>query len=689
MSPARPLLTLALLSTAVACRYEADPVDGTVLVIVMDGVRLEESLGDSPSSATGEDPWRFMPRVWDELVPDGVRATQAWNIGVTTTTPAHVAAMSGRRLAVTNYPVDGEPGLYRPELPVLPELVRKELGSAREEVVVMANTELVKPTVHSLWPGGGFIHSADFVWVGQADNEDQPANDDRVVLRTLQGAMAERPLRFALLNLHQVDRSGHYGDEEDYLDDVRWLDDPIADLWAWIQDQPAYADDTWLLLLADHGRHTAGPDDPPWRHHGCACNGCRRVPFLLLGPGVKAGETWDEPVLLTDVAPTMAALWGLEMPFADGLVQAELFGDELDQPSRTGVGDLAVAGGHTATVELLDDPSQRSELSLDGDVVSSPDAIAVEAPAMTALGEDQAWLCFRELTLEPDAHESLWRPRCLGTADGGLSWQDLGSPEDAVGPHWQPVLQATDSGELLVAYPRNLNGTATAGAEGEDGEVSIDLARYRDGDWSVTATRDHHTFPTDPSAVLDGDRLLVAFGAGSDGPSARHERDVLLGEVALEPEQASWSELVEADLDQPSGARGWWRLERPALRVAKDGSLLLAANGFVDRGSMPVLARSTDGGRSWEQTVLPAVESRIMPHVSPVWLDDVAVWATVDATDGAARLCSASLDEAPQCLEAGSPRVLRLAADGDSLHAIVDGGVGAWELRSWGLDQLR
>ncbi len=688
--PRAPALALLLAALALpSCRRDPLAVSGTVLVVVMDGVRLEESLGDDPSSATGQDPWSFMPRVWDELVPQGVRATQAWNLAATTTTPAHVAMMSGVRQAVTNYPVDGQPGLYRPDLPVLPELLRQATGIPREQVVVMANTELVQPVVHSLWPGSGFIHSADFVWVSQQGNEDQPASDDRAVINALQEKMREVPLRFALLNLHQVDRSGHYGDDKAYLDDVRWLDSPLADLWAWILEQPEYKDDTWLMIVADHGRHTEAPDDPPWRNHGCACNGCRRVPFLLLGPGVRAGETYDEPLLLTDVAPTLAALWDLPAPWADGLVQHDLFVEDLPQTSRTGLADLALAGGHRAELHTLDDPGQRSELRLDGARVSDPDAIAVEAPSMTSLGEDRAWLCFREILLEPDELDSFWCPRCLATADDGLSWDDIGTPVSAVGPYWRAALQVTDAGELLMAYPRNLNGVASAGAEGGEGEVTIDLARFDGQGWTVSSHRDIHSFPTDASAVLQGDRLMVAVAAGASGDQARHEREVLVGQAQITPDVTTWGDLAAVDLDQPDTERDWWRVEHPALHTATDGSLLLAANGFVDGGSRAVIARSEDQGQHWQQRQVMEPERPIMPHIGPVWLGDLAVWATLDPLEDRAWICSASLDDPMECVDAQTPRILRLAVEGEHLHGLVDAGVAQWEPRSWELDELR
>ncbi len=685
--PARPIALLCTLALA-ACREAPPENHGTLLVVVMDGVRLEESLGSEPSSATGEEPWEFLPRVWDELLPQGVVATQAWSLAATTTTPAHVAMMTGRRLAVTNYPMDGEPGLYRPELPVLPELMRQqdeEIG--RGQAVVIANTELVKPVAHSLWPGLGYERGADFVWVGHQDDEERPGSDDRSVLEALQTRMLERPVRFALLNLHQVDRSGHYGDELDYLDDVRWLDDPIADLWAWVQRQPLYRDHTWLLVMADHGRHSVSDDDPPWRHHGCSCNGCRRIPLLLLGPGVREGATWDEPMLLTDVAPTLAALLDLPVPWADGLLQRGLLTEDPGLPDREGLAGLAVGAGHRAELMHRDEPAHRGELLLDGEPVSSPEALAVEAPTMAATEDGRSWLCFRELLLRPEELESPWVPRCLAT-DDGLNWEDIGAPVSTVGAYWRPVMLPSPDGDLLLVYPRNLNGVATGGAEGGAGEVSVDLAVHDGEGWTVSAQTDAPSFPTDLAAVLRGDELVVAVGGGTGGSYARHERDVWVGTVDLDQDPPRWSGLVGAALAEPEGERGWWRLERPSLRVDGD-TLWLAAIGMRDHEAMAVLTRSDDGGRSWREPAFGTFDPSIAPHLSPVWLEDQAIWTALDTDSGAAWLCSMDPDGASRCIDAGTERILQLQADGEQLRAVVDRDQGWWEERGWSVDALR
>jgi hypothetical protein len=53
--------------------------------------------------------------------------------------------------------------------------------------------------------------------------------------------------------------------------------------------------------------------------HGNASDDDQRVPILLMGPGVKHGE-YREAATPADIAPTLAALFGITMPRAEGHV---------------------------------------------------------------------------------------------------------------------------------------------------------------------------------------------------------------------------------------------------------------------------------------------------------------------------------------------------------------------------------
>lgn len=678
----RPILTsaavLASLAAIPACKDPVDDVDGTVVVLVLDGVRLEESLGDDPSNATGEDPAEFMPTVWDELVSQGLRSTDTWSLAPTTTTPAHVAMVAGRRLPVANYPAVDSPGLYRPSLPLLPELLELSQSDALSSYV--ANTTLLWPLESSLWPGTEDLSGTEWVFVGEDGSTTQPTTNDLVVLQALQQRLSDRPTSFAMANLHQVDRDGHFGDDDDYLDTVRELDAPVADLWAWLQDQPRYQGDTWLLIIADHGRHSAADSEPPWRHHGCSCNGCRRLPFLLLGPGVQVGQQAGEPILLTDLGPTLGALLGVEMPWAEGLVRDDLFEAPTGVASRSGVADFAVAGGVVAEVVYRDDPAHRSELLVDGHRLSDPDAVAVEAPALVRT-DDTLWLCFREVVLEPDGDESAWRPSCLISTDAGASWDSFVTPVDLVGPFWRPQLLVSELGELLAVYGYNPQGLAADG--GDIAPVTLDLSRFDGEEWTTASAAGTQSFPTDVVAIRSGDVVHVALGASDGSNDARNRRGIYSGTSVINQAELSFGTVAVARFEQLAPDDGPWRVEHPALREGSDGSVELAAVGLYEGGSVAILASGPGGAGSWTQAAELPLQQRLNPGLSPAWLGDLAVFAAHDVEDDAAWLCAGSLGREPVCLDADADRVSRLAADGGVLYALTASGDGAWELHSW------
>ena len=70
-------------------------------------------------------------------------------------------------------------------------------------------------------------------------------------------------------------------------------------------------DNTWIFLTSDHGLSCG--------HHGLMgkqnpYDVAVRVPFLVSGPGVPAGEICREPIYLQDVMPTTLELAGAKVP---------------------------------------------------------------------------------------------------------------------------------------------------------------------------------------------------------------------------------------------------------------------------------------------------------------------------------------------------------------------------------------
>ncbi len=71
------------------------------------------------------------------------------------------------------------------------------------------------------------------------------------------------------------------------------------------------ADNTWIFFTADHGlavgQHGLLGKQNLYDHSV-------RVPFFVVGPGVKAGQKIDEPIYLQDVMPTTLQLAGIKKP---------------------------------------------------------------------------------------------------------------------------------------------------------------------------------------------------------------------------------------------------------------------------------------------------------------------------------------------------------------------------------------
>ena len=102
----------------------------------------------------------------------------------------------------------------------------------------------------------------------------------------------------------------------------RWIEAPTLSEWAQTADPDArcvaVGTGRWSSLLhAGHGllvRFTEGTiPDFDRAVHGSPYLYDRRVPFLLMGPGVRPGRS-AAPARTVDVAPTLAGLGGIPLP---------------------------------------------------------------------------------------------------------------------------------------------------------------------------------------------------------------------------------------------------------------------------------------------------------------------------------------------------------------------------------------
>jgi len=109
----------------------------------------------------------------------------------------------------------------------------------------------------------------------------------------------------------------HYGSWSRYVEAIRRTDELTWRLWRATEQNRAYRGRTLMLILPDHGRELDGPGRGGFIHHSDfytnrgADEGCRRVWMIALGPGVRAGRTITKAVPITAAAATGLEYLGL------------------------------------------------------------------------------------------------------------------------------------------------------------------------------------------------------------------------------------------------------------------------------------------------------------------------------------------------------------------------------------------
>ena len=646
-----------ILALLFACR-PASQAERSVIVVIVDGVRVEESLSTEVSELSGLTGREHWPGIWGELAPQGTALTKVRNQGTTVTAPAHATLFSGARIPLGNMAVDEGVGLYRPERPTIVEEARRQLDLDADEVVVLANQSLISPMTYSTMPGYGEDQGATWFHVVSSPGSERPAPEDSQVFSTLDRLMESSEPRLVVANLKAVDRTGHYGDTEaEYLDSVYAVDGPLVTLWNRIQGDPTYADNTVLIITSDHGRHRMGEpgEDQYWRNHGTASEGDRQVPMILLGPGVEVGVEDDTPYALSDLGPTVAALLEIDMPWAEGVPMNAALVEEVE--GRRGVGQIAAVGGQALDTVYSEDPARRSAIRWRSEQVSTEQAWAAEAPVLVADGE-VVYGCWRELV--QDADHSPWVPRCVRF--DGDSVEDLGAPVAEVNAHWRPDIRMSEAG-LALSFIDNPDDIAQPGVDGEVGPV---WARLVDDAWELGRDPEPALrYPTDAVTVDALQRQVTAFVASTYSNDSRGDRRVYVQLSAWEDEGFSVESPEQVDLSAVAPTEGDWRVERPALRVEGDLVQLLVV-GVTEDDRLLIQIDSPDGGLSWNAANVVVSDPTIPLHLGPLWAGDEPAWVSDSG------MCT------PGGCDAVGGWIKDWAWTGESLEPVVGVGDGTW-----------
>jgi hypothetical protein len=279
-----------------------------VVIVVLDGIRYTESVGDSTHAN--------IPLIWNHLRPLGTLYTSFWNDGTTMTNSGHACILAGTPEHLKNN------GTELAHNPTLFEYYRKQTGAPIDRCWVVLGKSKLKMLACSAHEEYGFLYGAS---VKMAD----PEYDNIRALENATSVLRNYHPALAIVNVPAADSLAHEGLWAKYIDSIRQSDTVVAAIWKAIATDPALRDKTTMIVVNDHGRHTTDYTD-----HGDQCEGCRHIMLLVIGPDTPAGAIDSSAHKQVDIAPTVGKLLGIKTHYSVGNVIESVFGNDGSKSAR-------------------------------------------------------------------------------------------------------------------------------------------------------------------------------------------------------------------------------------------------------------------------------------------------------------------------------------------------------------------
>ena len=269
-----------------------------VIIVVIDGPRYSETWANIPGN---------IPNMASRLKPRGVFFSNFYNNGYTYTNSGHTALTTG-----INQPIDNF-GQEFPQQPSIFQLWRKATGkpataawliTSKDKLHILANTQ------NPEWKDK-YVPSIDCGLSGPGTGY----RADSLTLIAVERILTQYKPNLVLVNFMEPDGFAHAANWPFYIRGIARDDRYVMQLYEFLQKNKAYRNNTALLVTNDHGRHLDGVSTG-WADHGDACEGCRHISLLAVGPDFRTGLTVADTTTLVDVPSTVSYL--LKFPFTQG-----------------------------------------------------------------------------------------------------------------------------------------------------------------------------------------------------------------------------------------------------------------------------------------------------------------------------------------------------------------------------------
>lgn len=151
------------------------------------------------------------------------------------------------------------------------------------------------------WDGIGYLFPK------KAVNKDQNCDGDIALTKAATAYIKDKKPNFLFVHLHDVDSVGHTvgHDTPEYYAAIERTDAHIGEILQSIKEA-GMEKNTLILFTADHGGIKKG--------HGSISMQEMQIPWLIKGPGIKAGHEIQQSIMTFDTAATLAKIFGLTPP---------------------------------------------------------------------------------------------------------------------------------------------------------------------------------------------------------------------------------------------------------------------------------------------------------------------------------------------------------------------------------------
>ena len=381
-----------------------------VFLILIDGLRYSEFFDDPEH--------RYTPHLWNDIRPLGTMFTKFSIISSTMTTASHATMVSG---VIQDMPLYGPIKIVQDE-PSVFQYYRSQLGIPKDKTWIINGKGNIRKVGVCLNPLFSIDQNEPHIY---NDSTPQVVKSDEDVVGEVQRVIDTYHPSLALINLAKTDSYGHSGDWDMYTYALKKADSYLYDICQMIWQDPYYQDNTAILITTDHGRHL-DHINIGFASHGDSCSGCRHVPFLVIGPGIKENNIVDTRCYNVDLASTIAAMLGFSPTFSQGRVLKEMFTTPPQDPrlyfqpaAAASNGRIHMACRMRAGVDskIIYTCSQDNGSTWNNAAVLSDEAFN-RTPSLAAEGDlvAAAWSCLKE--------DGSFQIAIRESRDNGITWSN-------------------------------------------------------------------------------------------------------------------------------------------------------------------------------------------------------------------------------------------------------------------------